>query len=216
MIMDTTRFILFIAFVLLCYSTAVQILRIIRAGRYPDPSAAKSPVIPGILFSFTKGMAPWKKETAYGHLPTYTAGILYHLGSFLGLFILPILFFRISIPPVGLFIGTVLLAVASLAGLGILIKRITNKKMRSISNPDDYASNLIVTVFQILTAVSLNVQNLHPILFIYSAALLLYIPMGKLKHIVYFFLARIQLGLFYGKRGIWPVKRRHSWQNTKH
>ena len=40
-----------------------------------------------------------------------------------------------------------------------------------------------------------------------AAALFFYLPLGKLKHLVYFFAARYQLGIFYGRRGVWPARR---------
>jgi hypothetical protein len=40
--------------------------------------------------------------------------------------------------------------------------------------------------------------------FIAISLLFLYFPLGKLKHAIYFFAARYQLGFFYGWRGVWP------------
>jgi hypothetical protein len=42
----------------------------------------------GVVYAFGVGMLPWEKESARQHLPTYIAGILYHLGIFAGLLLL--------------------------------------------------------------------------------------------------------------------------------
>jgi len=98
------------------------------------------------------------------------------------------------------------LIISGLSGMAILIKRMTKKELRTLSNPDDYISNLLVTLVQLMTAsVLLNVR-LFPVYFILVSIFLLYLPLGKLKHTLYFFAARYHLGLFYGWRGVWPPK----------
>ena len=97
------------------------------------------------------------------------------------------------------------LLVSALCGIGILLKRMIKKGLRELSNPDDYISNVLVTVFQLLMGLTLvSGKVFTPWLFIAAALLLFYIPLGKLKHLLYFFAARWQLGLFYGRRGVWP------------
>ncbi len=89
-------------------------------------------------------------------------------------------------------------------GLFILIKRAAVSKLRILSNPDDYISNILVTSFQAASIVFLFAGPAAETLYYVIAALLfLYLPLGKLKHLVYFFAARYQLGLFFGRRGVW-------------
>ena len=209
--MELTKIFLTGCFCILFGSMVYYAYHTVKASHYTDPSEAKNRILPGVMYSLTVAMSPTKKETAYTHLPTYTAGILYHLGSFLSIFVVALHFFKFQIPEKIAFVGALFLFITSAAGLSILIKRFINKKLRSISNPDDFASNAIVTGFHVITAISLFSLDIHPVLFVYAGLLFLYIPLGKLKHTIFFFLARIQLGLFYGKRGIWPSKRRHQW-----
>ena len=83
-----------------------------------------------------------------------------------------------------------------------------------MSNPDDYISNILVTLFQMMTILVLITPALipsyrHTVLqfyYIITALLLLYGPAGKLRHTVYFFAARYHLGHFYGWRGVWPPR----------
>jgi len=183
-----------------------QFVRLIRLGSPVDYSSPRGSISSGVVYSFTGAMNPVKKESAFLHLPTYMAGILYHLGTFLSIFLffLFILNFKIegwlSYPIAGY------LVISGLAGVGIFIKRILKKELRSLSNPDDYLSNLLVTIFQVLTMLIIFSQVFVPIYYIIVSLLLLYLPVGKLKHAIYFFAARYHLGFFFGRRGVWPPK----------
>ena len=95
----------------------------------------------------------------------------------------------------------------------LLIKRISYSRMRSLSNPDDYFSNILVAGFLFFTAISLIIPDLIPYLFIYACFLLLYIPIGKLRHAIYFFAARAYLGVFFGRRNVWPVNNKQVSSN---
>jgi nitrate reductase gamma subunit len=180
-------------------------ITLIRKGKPEDFATPTGDTTPAVLYSFTGGMSPVKKESAYLHMPTYLAGIIYHLGTFLSI----ALFFSImcnSFP--GSFVAlpaAVFLGISVCCGMAVLLKRIMKNYLRQLSNPDDYISNLLVTAFQALTAIHLLSGT--PLLY-YSITILLmlYLPFGKLKHAVYFFAARYQLGFFYGRRNTWPPK----------
>lgn len=193
-------------------SCLFHFLRLVRLGRPVDYSQAAGNASMGVKYAFTYAMNPRKKESAYLHLPTYAAGLFYHSGTFLCV----ILFFlNISglMPPAWLaMIISAFLCIAVFSGTGILIKRIINKELRSLSNPDDYISNILVTLFQLFTLFMIILPILQssnrPIVqssyYLIFTLLMLYLPLGKLRHVVYFFAARYHLGFFYGRRGIWP------------
>lgn len=193
-----------------------HLIQLIRLGNPIDYAQPAGKPGSGIRYSFTKAMDPRKKESAYLHLPTYAAGLIYHLGTFLCILLFILSFF----PAVDLLqtsnlilkgILSSALCISAGAGLFILIKRMVKPLMRKLSNPDDYASNLLVTLFQTAT---LGFLWLGPefawIYYLLSALLLLYLPVGKLKHLIYFFAARYHLGWFYGFRGTWPGKQNKS------
>jgi hypothetical protein len=204
-----------------CMTTCLlHFLRLIRLGKPVDFSRPAKKKGNALRYAFTGAMSPAKKESAYLHLPTYTAGIFYHLGTFLSF----ILFFFILTDalPTGWLssIMAAFLLISTLSGLAILIKRIVKKELKSLSNPDDFISNILVTLFQIATlsiilyltvlpsyrpivlpSYSHNVQLIYYLTF---TLLTLYIPVGKLRHMVYFFAARYHLGYFFGWRGVWP------------
>jgi hypothetical protein len=195
-------------------SCLYHFFRIIGSGVPRDNAIAKGKIGPAIAYSFTKGMSPKKKETAFMHLPTYAAGLLFHLGTFLGFAWLILVFFGVQLYPWIHYASAGFLFITGLTGLGILIKRMFNRNMRSLSNPDDYISNLLVSGFHLLIATTLITTKAIPALLIYSTVLFLYIPLGKLRHMVYFFTSRFHLGVFYGRRGTWPVKKHRLWEQN--
>jgi hypothetical protein len=197
----------------------LHFFRLISLGAPGDYSRPAGKTGEGIRYAFTGAMSPGRKESAFLHLPTYTAGLLYHMGNFLSFF----LFFFIicGLYPSGVVAWLIIafLFISSLSGIGILIKRIVRKELRALSNPDDYISNILVTLFQILTILiiltvlpsySLSVQlsncpTVQLLYYLLFTLLALYIPVGKLRHTVYFFAARYHLGYFFGRRGVWPA-----------
>jgi hypothetical protein len=198
------------------FCSSLHLIRLVRLGKPVDYSAPSGNVSTAIRYSFTGAMNPGKKETALLHLPTYFAGIFYHLGTFLSI----VLFFLILIhvPVTGMMnhLISLLLLISVACGTGILIKRIVKRGLRDLSSPDDYISNLLVTIFQAMTACVLFMDQLHPVYFLLSSLLLLYFPLGKLKHAIYFFAARYHLGFFYGRRGTWPpakMERGSEWNH---
>ncbi len=188
-------------------SCLVHFTKLVKLGKPKDYSQPKGDLGSSVRYSLTGAMSPTKKESAYLHLPTYTAGLLYHLGTFLSLFLF--ILFLAGFYPEGLiqYILAGILVVTGLSGAGILIKRISKQQLRSLSNPDDYLSNLLVTLIQLLTAWAIINAQVLPLYFISISALLLYLPLGKLKHTIYFFAARYHLGFFYGWRGVWPPNK---------
>ena len=180
--------------------------RIISLGNPPEYARRAGHIGKAVRYAFSGAMSPKVKESAYLHMPTYFAGIIYHIGTFIAiaLFIL----FLLNFYPEGWIklAAALITGLAALSGLGILIKRMSQHELRSLSNPDDYISNILVTAFQGVTALALLVPGFWPLYFVITAVLLIYFPMGKLKHAVYFFAARYHLGFFYGWRGVWPPK----------
>lgn len=193
--------------VLICMlSCIVHFFRIVRLGNTPEYAKRSGHIGKAIRYSFTGAMSPKVKESAYLHMPTYTAGIIYHLGTFLAIVLFFLFLFDVQLK------GWIALGMAgfmiisALCGFAILVKRISKHELKSLSNPDDYIANILVTFFQFTTALVLIDQSPWMIYFVSAALLLLYFPLGKLKHAIYFFAARYHLGVFYGWRDVWPPK----------
>jgi len=195
------------AFLVCFISLSYHFIRLIRLGAPKDYSQKAGNLKSAITYSFLGAMSPGKKESAYLHLPTYIAGLLYHFGTFTAIVLFFLFLVNIDLTGSMRWASIGMLAFSGLSGGGILLKRMTVKKLRSLSSPDDYFSNLMVTVFQFFTLGMLVKESFAPIYFLCVSLLLLYLPLGKLKHALYFFAARYHLGFFYGWRGIWSAKK---------
>lgn len=178
--------------------------RLVRVGRGKDYSRQAGEVPPAVRYAFTGAMSPARKESALLHLPTYFAGLIYHFGTFLSLFLF--IFILTGHSPEGTLAWVIagFFTGSGIAGISVFIRRLVKRKIRSLSNPDDYISNALVTCFQLLSAAVILLPYWEAVYFIEFSLLMLYLPVGKLKHTVYFFAARYYLGLFYGWRGVWP------------
>ena len=192
---------------------SLRLLGLLRKGAPKDLSRPSGSAAKGVVYSCTTAMLPQHKESAYLHLPTYAAGIAFHVGIALNLLV----FFWLLLshfmgwywmPPAfwsGALAGFLL--VAGVCGAGMLGKRIFNKGLRALSLPDDYISNGLVTLFLLASSVLFWGKMPVALYFILSALLLFWLPIGKTRHLLYFFAARFHLGFFYGRRGAWPVNK---------
>ena len=200
------HYIALVALIIFLGNFMYHLFRLIRAGKPVEYSVPAGKVNPAVIYSFTGAMSPAKKESAFLHLPTYTAGIIYHLGTFLAIALFLINWFIVFNISILTYLTALFLFISALSGIGILIKRCYKTNLRKISNPDDYISNILVTLFQAITGVFLIIPSVETFYYLLTALLLLYFPLGKLKHALYFFAARYHLGFFYGWRGVWPPK----------
>lgn len=211
--MSVLQIISLIALVFCIVMMLSHFIRIVRLGKPNDFSVKSGNVAKGVVYANTKAMMPTNKESAYMHLPTYTAGILYHLGSFLSLLLFVLSLFNLNTyyPQWLNIILAVGLLFTGILGSMLLIKRFVNKDLHSLANPDDYLSNIFTTLLHFTTAIYLLLSgtcNIAPFLYYISASLLfVYMPFGKLKHVVYYFAARYHLGFFYGWRNVWPPQK---------
>jgi hypothetical protein len=195
------------AFLCITLLTA-KLVNLIKLGLPKELSQPNGSVKEGIIYSFTGAMSPKAKESAYMHLPTYLGGIVYHIGTFVSLLLFPFILFLSDkadrVPVMILYFVASALTISSMAGAGIMVKRIVTDNLRYFSSADDYISNILTTAIQVVTALML-IDAVDPVLYYTTAALFfVWMPFGKTKHLLYFFFARVNLGYFYGRRGTWP------------
>jgi len=121
---------LFSAFVCVGVFT-YRLVYLLSLGMPKDLSQQIGSVKKGIIYSFTGAMSPTAKESAYLHLPTYTAGLLYHAGIFTSIlfFVWVIIsgFFAIDTPQFVNYALILLFSVSAIAGISILIKRLSHR-----------------------------------------------------------------------------------------
>ncbi|MDR1182776.1 MAG: hypothetical protein LBL13_12440 [Bacteroidales bacterium] len=205
-----------LAALFVCISACIwHFFRLIRLGKPKELSEKSGSIMRAEVYSYTTAMLPAQKESAYLHIPTYVSGILFHIGTFICLFLFfvfffvdPLVFRDWLILAMALLLISLFLIISIVCGLFLFFKRIVLKKIRTLSTLDDYLSNLLTTSFQLVTAFYLIFPEEAVIYYyILASILLLYLPVGKLRHVVYFFAARYQLGFFYGWRNSWPPKK---------
>lgn len=60
-------------------------MRLLKHGPPKDLSQKSGNIAHAICYSCIGAMSPMQKESAHLHLPTYTAGIFFHIGNFLAI-----------------------------------------------------------------------------------------------------------------------------------
>lgn len=172
--------------------------RVLYAAPKGDPAA-------GVRYAFTGAMAPGAKESVREHLPSYLLGLLYHAGLFAALALLLTTLCGWSWPRLLRGPLLVLLGLGLVGGLGLLGKRLWSPELRGLSHPDDFVSNGLATVF-----VALALTGPTTAWLLSAILLLVYVPLGKLRHCLFFFVARRHLGAFFGRRGVFPPEGLHG------
>ncbi len=163
----------------------------------------------GVLYAFTKGMAPQAKESVRRNPLSYAAGMLYHCGLFAAFALLVLSLGGLNVH--GLSLGLTFGAlVGALAGLALFAKRIFKAHLRGLSCPDDFVSNLLATVFAALAGLTVFRPEIQSVWMLATCALLVYMPLGKIRHCLFFFSTRYHSGAFFGRRGVFPPGRNRA------
>ena len=171
----------------------------VRARAFAAPRGSEAA---GVRYSFTTAFLPWAKESASAHPGTYLAGIALHAGAFAMLARLVLTLVPITLPPPLEQVLAALYGIALACGLALLVKRRVNRPLRAISVPDDVAANLLVDVALAAALTAALAPAATPLFQAAGAALLLYAPLGKLRHMLFLVTSRRVWGRFYGRRGV--------------
>ncbi len=187
---------------------ALQAARARAYGRRPLYAPAAGSAARGVLYAFGPGMSPTAKESTRTHPWAYALGVAYHLGVFAAFGCLLLLLFDAAPDPAGIPARAfgVLLFAGVLGGLGLLVRRYTTAHLRGLSVPDDAVANLLTTGFVALAAARLRSPAAEPALLATAMLLLCYVPLGKIRHCVFFLVSRRHLGRHFGRRGTFPLR----------
>jgi hypothetical protein len=161
---------------------------------------AKGDAVAGAGYAFTKGMAPQAKESVRMNPLSYLAGMIYHTGIFGGFLLLGLTLTHLHRPRI---LGVVAL-LGAVGGLSLLVKRMVKANLRGLSCPDDFLANLLATAFAALAGVACFWPGAEHFWLWATLALLIYAPLGKIRHCVFFFSTRYHSGAFFGRRGLFP------------
>ncbi|MBE7433682.1 MAG: hypothetical protein HS100_07180 [Anaerolineales bacterium] len=169
-----------------------------------DKSPVKGNIPHGIAYAFTTGMMPWAKESTRIHLIAYLRGIGFHIGIFtaIGTVILSPLWGFLP-PLLSSTLFWVLIPGALLGAAGGLM-RLAEHNLRGLSLPDDHFAVWLTTLFIAVTGLGLVFEAFVVPMYIVSAVTFAYIPLGKIRHCLYFFFSRTFFGKFFGRRAVFP------------
>lgn len=177
-----------------------------RAGRFTRGFHTPAVGSPGraMLYNFTTAMLPSHKESVSKHPLSFGAGMLLHVGVFASLTMaMTSLFskelFELQRGPIGI---VALVGVA--AFLFLFLRRFIDSELRTISVPDDFIASAMVGFFLVATVATSRGWISMVALQLITAHLFFYLPMGKLRHALFFFLARAELAHRLGWRGVYP------------
>ena len=149
-------------------------------------------------------MLPRHKESVRNHPFKFVVGMVMHLGVIAALAGALMLVFQ---PAAGVIWMARLrpLFVAGLAAAAYLfVRRCLSADLKAMSTPDDFLA--VLSTCGLLAVMALVDAGPHgPVAaLLYTAALLVYVPLGKLRHAVFFFAARAEYGGRLGWRGVYP------------
>jgi len=194
-----------LALVALVFSVGVFSSRWAQMQRLPfakDLSLPKDSSRKGVWYAFTLGMAPWSKESTHIHMIAYLRGIAFHIGIFAGLAAL------LASPWFNLIPEIIRVLFAGITGIGAVmgvaggVMRIVEHNLKAISTPDDHAAVWLVTAFLAAVSLALVWMAFLPAMWVVAAVMLVYAPLGKIKHCIYFYFGRLFYGLHVGRRGV--------------
>jgi len=203
--LTTARILASLAILWMLFLLVYQLVRARGTGRR-DYSARAGDTIRGMLYNFTWAMLPSHKETVRLHPFEFTVGVLMHIGIFIAiakaLILIIVPAFNIPIS----YVLVILLGISVFCAIWLLMRRIISLNLRFMSNPDDYVSIVLSLVFM-LSAIAQESGFIDAGVFlIVSAIVFFYLPLGKLKHALFFFVARADYGARLGYRGTYPVR----------
>ena len=169
-----------------------------------DNSPVKGNIAHGITYAFTAGMMPWAKESTRIHMLAYLRGIGFHLGIFAAIGVVILSPFWGLFPSLLSDLLFLLLMLGAVLGAAGGIMRIAEHNLRGLSLPDDHFAVWLTTLFITVAGLALvNKAFLIP-MYLVSAITFIYIPLGKIRHCLYFFFSRLFFGKFFGRRAVFP------------
>jgi len=169
-----------------------------------DKSPIKGNISHGITYAFTTGMMPWSKESTRIHMIAYLRGIGFHIGIFTAIgtvIVSPLWDFIPPLLSLALFWILILGAFLGVAG-GLM--RIVEHNLRGLSLPDDHFAVWVTTLFITVAGLGLMNEAFVIPMYIIAAITFVYIPLGKIRHCLYFFFSRMFFGKFFGRRAVFP------------
>ncbi len=184
----------------------VQLFQAWGGGRRDYSARAGSP-LRGVWYNLSVAMTPAHKEAIRNYPFKFAVGLAMHVGIGVSALKIFILLIRpgagpLAPVPVGGF-----LALTAAAALFLFVRRFLSPNLREMSSFDDYLAPIVTLAY--LAAASLHEFGLlGPGAFLLAdAAATFYLPLGKLRHVLFCPVSRLNLGWRLGYRGTYPAPR---------
>ncbi len=200
--LSVTRWVALAGLVVCVAGLALRWRRSMRRVMPRDLAPARGSARSGVVYSFSAGMMPWAKESTRHHWAAYLRGIGFHVGIFIGLPLLVIGPWWTLAPETVRFGVAAALGVSALLALAGVAMRAGERILRELSTADDYVALVLVSVFLALEAAGVASAAWMPAMYLAAGVMLAYIPLGKIRHCLYFFFARMFFGQFVGRRAV--------------
>jgi nitrate reductase gamma subunit len=195
-----------------------RLVTVLGLGWTRDRVPAKGSKGGGVVVSFLRGILiwpfiPWVKNTFRRNPLIYVGGGLFHLGLFAVIFLgtAHMLVWKSLLgfgwPTLPLPIVDWLAAAAIVAMLILLVNRIVHPVLRLISGPAEYLAWLFVFL-PMITGYALTHHLGPPYEVMFSLhmlsvdLLLIWIPLSRISHFIFYFFSRAIHGQEFGKRGV--------------
>ncbi len=176
-------------------------------GRTRDFSRRAGHPGEGVFYNFTGAMVPARKESARRHPGEFALGVILHAGALPALASIPVLLLWPEMAQRTALVLRPLFVLSFAAGLFLFFRRLISRNLRFMSAPDDYLAILATCGLLAVAFLCGPGSGNHLPLMICAVVLFLYLPLGKLKHMVFFFAARADYGYRLGYRGVYPPGR---------
>jgi len=202
MFLSVSKWVALAGLIVCTVGLALRFRRTMGRAKPRDLAPARGSGPAGVAYAFTAGMMPWSKESTRYHWAAYLRGIGFHVGIFIGLPLLLLSpWWNLAPQVVRLGLAAVLGLTAMLAAAGVVM-RVGEPILRALSTGDDYVAIVLVSVFLALEAAGMAATSWLPAMYLATGVMLAYIPLGKIRHCLYFFFARVFYGQFVGRRAV--------------
>jgi len=197
-----------------------RLVRVIFLGWKPDKVPARGSKVGGAAKSYLKGILvwpfiPWVKNTFSRNPITYLAGGLFHLGLFVVLLLgtAHMLVWKSLLgfgwPTLPLPIVDWLAAGAIIAMIALFINRLVNPVLKLISGPAEWLNLLVVflpmvTGYMLTHHLWLAYEVLFSLHMLCVDILLIWIPLSRISHFMFYFFSKAIHGADFGKRAVNP------------